>query len=225
MSFHVNLNNRILEKNHGIYIARAGKESRLFDDFAEIQAIGPSLPGFRIDINFSIDRQPNLKNMLKRALAIRKWAEGGQSEIDFPEMKLGFYSRKHILRSRSEAQFISTLRGYFERAQKGDLVLIPPNSYQEDAIIAEFRDNPTDVYYNQLPRRYGIFEVPTRRYKILTKIPKRLLPLPVLNVLAKPNAFVQVGESNKNALYHIAYGSFVVGNEFNSRFDVTTDLI
>ena len=223
MAFHIDLNTRILTKDHGAFIARPGEKCRHFADFANIGAIGPDLPGVRIDPKVAIDEQNDLGHMLKRAMIIRKWAAMGRSDDDVPEAELGPYVRRRRLPRRSQSQFISILKGYFERAQKGDLIVIPPQSYQADAILAEFRDGPQRIQYNQIPRRYGNFEIPTRRFKVLNRLPKRLLPADVIDIISKPNAFVQVGKTNKEDLYHLAYGSFTVGGDFISRFEVTEE--
>ncbi len=131
--------------------------------------------------------------------------------------------KKHIaIGGNSESQYISILKGYFERAQKGDLVVIPPSGYSKDVILAEFIDDPKDFSFVSFPDRYGSFPIPVRRYKTLATVQKRLLPISLLNILAKPNAFVHAGESSREFLYRTAYGSFAFGGKYSSQFEVSS---
>ncbi len=117
MRLKVNLNSRILSPEHGIYLARPGKGSRLFDFFTERRVIGPELPGVKIARDFPVSDQPDLLAMLRRAKSIKF----KQPDESLPALELEAYSDETILRSRSAAQLQSILEGYFERAQQGDL--------------------------------------------------------------------------------------------------------
>jgi hypothetical protein len=216
----VDLRTRILGADHGVWIARPGRESYLYDAFIEHSVIGPDLPEVRISESGALLAASKLDDMLKRAAAIRAWAQQGRPSNSRPPVALDRYSSAPKM--RGGAQFAGILRGYFEAAKKGDLILIPPRSYNRDAVLAEFVEDPSNVLYETFPDYYGNFKFPVRRFRRLAALPKRSLPKHIIDILEKPNAFVMVPQSERDNLYGLAYGTYVAVGNYNTRFDVTS---
>lgn len=219
MQITVDLRTRMLPPEHNVFMARPGQESRLYDDFIQGSMIGPELPGVNIVAGKAISDQSNLEDKLKKSAAIRSWATKGKSDEDYPLDRLSDYSDK--ARTRGASQFISILNGFFQKAQKGDLVVIPPNAYSRNTVLGEFRDDPSDIRYLKV-ERYGNFALPVRRFRRLAEIPKRELPSALLDVIGKPLAFVEVRKSIRPFLYGVAYDSYVLGSDYNAKFEVTS---
>ena len=63
--------------------------------------------------------------------------------------------------------------------------------------------------------------IPARRFHTVRTVPKRLLPTHILDVVTKPNAFVQFGRSDTNDLHDMSYDSFSRDDEHSSTFRVS----
>ena len=77
----------------------------------------------------------------------------------------------------------------FERARQGDLVIVPPKSFTSDALVGEFVDGPFKSVNVKVDRLYLDDSLPGRRVKWLASIPKRKLPIRVIEAIQKPSAF------------------------------------
>jgi hypothetical protein len=109
----------------------------------------------------------------------------------------------------------------FERARQGDLVIVPPKSFTSDALVGEFVDGPFKSVNVKVDRLYLDDSLPGRRVKWLASIPKRKLPIRVIEAIQKPSAFFLLARSLRQEIYQQAYPSFVLGDElYTSRFDV-----
>lgn len=217
----VDLRTRILPADHNVFMTRPGRGYRLFNDFVGNRAIGPELPGIKLVPGTDISDQPDLDNKLKLTAAIRRWARQGASDNAIPSENSNEYQAE--ARTKSGPQFKAALRGYFEIAKKGDLILIPPSQYRKDAVLAELTEGPENIHYIKIPDAYGNFELPTRKFKELQRIARKDLPVEILAVIEKPNSIVSIAKSLRNFVYDNAYGNYSVEGSFNSRFDVTTE--
>jgi predicted Mrr-cat superfamily restriction endonuclease len=81
------------------------------------------------------------------------------------------------------------LAGFFDRANKGDLVVVPPPDLVGNVLIGELRDDPQNFENVAIPELFGTDEVPTRKVKWLTHVPKADLSLGMLRRFPRPNAF------------------------------------
>ena len=159
--------------------------------------------------------------MLRRAQAYRRWRDGSTR---VPARDLTAYRAGPYVRQDTAAQFQAILRGYFERARKGDLVLIPPSAWQADAILAEFSTGRRTHKIIELPYfQDNVVDIPARSFREITTIPKRLLPRHILDKVVKPNAFIQFDNYDTLKLQELAYKSFIRSGEYNTEFRVTSD--
>jgi hypothetical protein len=153
---------------------------------------------------------------LHRSLAFRRWSSRGRPVDETPSDNLHTYRDN---KTASMAQYLSTLSGYFEKAQKGDFALVYPKSFNQLATVVEFVDEPSDYREVAVPNFVGE-TLPARRVKKLTKIAKTGLPSAILDVIQKPNVFVTAPRSSKAFLYERALGVFAFEDEFNLRVNV-----
>ena len=211
----------VLPEGHRAFLARPGEQSKYFDLFREMEAIGPDLPFVELQRGVPVDEHDDLDHMLKRAMAFRRPKSKAAFEGP-PSENLGDYVAARRVQAPAAAQFRRILKGYFESAQKGDLALIPPSAWRSEALLVEFSGGPGNIVYRKVP--YGdtlLVDIPARRFREIATVTKRLLPPHILDVVTKPNAFVQFGRSDTTDLHDLAYGSFVREEEYSSTFYVT----
>jgi hypothetical protein len=106
--------------------------------------------------------------------------------------------------------------------QKGDLVVVPPKSFIENAYLGELVDEPR-VVVNGNVARYGAEPLPGRRVKSLAQISKRELPFSILEALQKPNAVFLVERSLRSQFYQATYGNYSIDDFYTGRFEVTSE--
>ena len=230
MSIHIDLNMTMLPETHRVFLARPGEQYTYFSHFRAEEFIGPDLPLVELEPGVPVTEHEHLDDMLKRAMAYRRLKN--MRQLRFPDelddmIDLSQYKERESLHSQSSEQFKAILRGYFELAQKGDLVLIPPRAWTSDALLVEFTTNPENMSYGHIPygnrRNEQFVKIPVRHFRLLRSVPKRLLPKHVLDVVGAPNAFVEFGHADANDLIDLAYDDFTARNHYISTFNITKD--
>ena len=236
MTFRVDLRTPILTAQHNAFMARPGKASSYLPQFEEEKAIGPIFPGLQLRPGTPIDDQEGIENALTWA-HLMKTATTAEIDRRFRNQSNVVIRARHLqenfearewhrdfaspgMRPGTRQQYRAILKGYFERAQKGDLVVIPSQSYLEESLLAEFTGGPNDIVYMPLMHKGFTWEIPARRFRLLEKIEKRLLPPSLLKIMEKPSAFVQIGERDTRSLLEMAYGSFAVQQVYTSEIKV-----
>lgn len=118
-------------------------------------------------------------------------------------------------------QYKGVLAGFFERAKKGDLVVVPPADLVGSVLIGELQDDPQNFQNIEIPELFGTDEVPSRKVKWLATVPKADLSLGMLRRFPKPNAFTLLDREFYQEIFSLAYGSYSLDDSYTSRFDVT----
>jgi hypothetical protein len=214
----VDLRTRILPPDHQVLIARPGKEYRLYPFFTENHVIGPELPG--LDLTAGVPLPPDIDNRIKRSVRLRNWHERNRPMDHIPPRNLqsyeGAYDQNRL------GQYRGIVTGYFERAKKGDVVIISPKSFEQDAIIGELLGDPTEFESIRLQKFEGD-PLTVRRYRQLARVPKSKLNTRILNIIGKPNMLVLLEKQFRREIYSLAYGNFALQDDFNTRFEVGSD--
>ena len=193
----------------------------MYDVFREASVIGPETPEIQLERGVQFDDQQRLDDQIKRTMAIRRWLQEGRPEHAMPRRSLDSYVNQP--RSRATAQIKSVLQGYFERIQKSDLLIIPPGSYAKDTLIAEAAEEPGRMYNMQFERFFAGYEIPVRRFNTLGLIERRKLPSSIQDIISYPNMLVNLGRSEHDFFYGLAYGSYMRAGENHIRLKVTEE--
>lgn len=207
----VDLNTRILSRDHTVYLARPGEGSRLYEEFLEAKLIGPELPEVSFASPEEISALTNVDDQLKRAMAIRRWRVEGRIAGKEPPLDLQSYADTR--RPAGYAQFQGMLKGYFDTAKKGDLFVMWQNGPLGMATVGEFTTRPRKT--TPLPSaRYSGFNLPTRRFAIRAQIQRRHLPSEIIDIITKPNAFVISPRSLNRFFYDIAFSDYLFEGDY-----------
>jgi hypothetical protein len=215
----VDLKSRVVSDQHQVYLVRPGANYRLHTDFYENSAIISDLVGLDFQRGVPLLEQPNLVAQIRRAKALKRWHHN--RNLEAPSRELGAYSA--IGRGSSVAQLQRILEGFFLHSKKGDLVVVPPKGFSLDTYIGELTEPPGRYRTFEVPRHYGEEKLYGRKVRWLGKLKKADLSPYLLDLIAKPNAFVLIGREERKVLYREAYGSFSWADEHSSRLEVTTN--
>jgi hypothetical protein len=218
----IDLNTKIIPSDRKVFIARPGKGYRLYQQFYENNLIGPELPGIDLERGKKLSEQTRMDLRLKKTAAVRRWIKNNKPDDTTPVDDITAYEQAPS--PKGAVQFNIMLEAYFEAAQSGDILIIPPSAFSKSTIVAELVGGPDEIVPFRYPRLYGGFSIPARRFRPLAYVEKRNLPSRVLDIIAKPNGIVLLDESQRDFFYKRAYGSYVKQDSMYARFDVTSEV-
>jgi hypothetical protein len=211
----IDLNARVLTEGHSVYVVRPGKDYRLFSEIRENNLIALELPALTWPPDGELSDN-DLRRLINRSRALRGWHRV-KSDDPKPSMDLAGYTTGG---GQSTSQLAGYARAVFEKMMIGDLVIVPPSSYREDALIGEIASEPGQVETIAVGRYFGVDELPGRKVRWIARMPKRELPYSILEVLDKPGALFLVERSQRGVFYKLAYGNYSIDDSYSARFDV-----
>lgn len=214
----IDLNARILPEDHNVYVVRPGSGYGLFPEIVENSILLLELPGLGLQVGQKPD-DAELRRRVNRSRALRGWYNGTQDADSKPSMELDQYSPAEG--GASAAQLEGLVRTFFERMKAGDLVIVPPKSYMEDAWIGEIVGHDYEVEWLRVARLFGDEPLPGRGVRWIAKIPKTELPFATLEALQKPNAAFLIERSLRGLFYKVAYGNYSISDFYSATFEVT----
>jgi hypothetical protein len=214
----IDLNARILPEEHNVFVVRPGNSYGLFPEITQQETLILELPGLDLTSGQRPD-DADLRRRVNRSRALRAWYNGTQDKDSKPDLDLQKYSP--VEGGASAAQLVGLVRTFFEKMKAGDLVIVPPKSYMDDAWIGEIKTSSYEVEPIKVGRLFGDEILPGRSVRWIAKIPKRDLPFGVLDALQKPNAAFLVERSLRGRFYKIAYGNYSISDFYSATFEVT----
>lgn len=221
---YVDLNTRIIPATRQVYVARPGKNYRLYPEVIASKSILVELPALDLTEGLPVSEHLDLDARIRRSKALRKWyREVGASQKEKPDIKLASYTDSGDYRSINQLKGI--VIGYFEKLQVGDLVIVPPSAYSSPAYIGEIISEPHRYVRTAVPRLYGDDRLTGRQVKWLAGIQKRRLPDKILEAVEKPGALYLVERSVRKSIYEAAYHNFAfsgtIDEDITARFEVS----
>lgn len=213
---HVDLKSKVIGENQTVFMVRPGSNYKLYNLFTESQGIYADLLGLELQNGVPLDEQDRVLAQLHRARHLRAFRRSGEIE---PSRDLDDYNQ--YKKNAAVSQLHRVLRGFFEIAKKGDIVLVPPRAFSQDALIGELTSDPSDLSTTRFPQLYGQERLYGRSVKWLGKVPKGKLSPYLLDLISKPNAFVELRLEERPAIYREAYGSYILPGEYRARFNVS----
>jgi hypothetical protein len=223
MPIYFDLNARIIPPDREVFVTRPGKGYKLYLDFVQNDVVGPDLPHLELIPGKTLADHKDLDRRVRRARAIRNWHRGKRIEKR-PSTSLSDYSDSKT--DKSIASLRAVISGFFEKAKEGDLVIVPPSAYSQDAYIGEITSSSTD-YVKVKSQIYDDDTITGRRVKWLERIQKRQLPTPILNALEHPTSIYLLGRTDRPAIYETAFKTFIDMSrnepDFIARFLVSSE--
>jgi hypothetical protein len=180
----IDLNARVLTEGHSAFVVRPGNGYGLFAEITQRSLLILELPGLGLMSGQRPD-DDDLRRRVNRSRALRGWYRGDKDAGSKPAVDVQTYDTGG---GNSTGQFAGLVRTFFEKMKVGDLVIVPPKSYMEDAWIGEICGAEYEVESVTVGRLFGEEPLPARSVRWLSRIPKRDLPYSILEALEKPNA-------------------------------------
>lgn len=211
---------RLLPADHQVFFARPGLQYRLYREVTAQKIVVPDLPALEFEDGVPIEGQNRLMSRIHRARRLRAWHKSGRI-IDEPSRNLDDYD--DVVTGLRDSQLRGVIDGYFSKAKRGDMVLVVPSAFSDPAFIGEFAEDGDRYASFAAPSIYGDDLLVGRRVEWLAKIPKRELASDILDIVAKPNAFVLLPRSVRVGLYDLAYSAYSIEDSFTAKLEVTDE--
>lgn len=215
----IDIRTKFIRDDVRIFIVRPGAHYRLFQLFSDQQIIGLELPDLNLPQFRTLDEIEDLNARILRSVAIRRWFAAGQPVGSFPSQVEHFMDQGL---DNASSQFSRYIRGLFQDMKKGDIIIVPPRSFKEMALIGELIDEPNRTVNISSPV-YPDLPLNGRRVKWLARIPKSDLPPKTLDQLQKPSVMFLLERSAWPRILRHCYGSYSTNQEFSSRFEITEE--
>jgi hypothetical protein len=90
----------------------------------------------------------------------------------------------------------------------GDLVIVPPSAFSQDAYVGEVVSNQANYLRVKVPL-YGDDAIAGRQVKWLARIQKRRLPTSLLEALEHHTSIYILSRLDRAPIYEPAFGSFI----------------
>ena len=210
---------RVLSPRHRIFLVFPGEGYFLYEKFISLQRIFPQLPALDLIPGRLVEAQPDHEKKVTRSRRIANWYRSGKRS-DRPSRSLSDYGT--VKRTRSLSQTTGVLAGFFDRAEKGDIVIVPGRSVFEKVLIGELLDQPTEFREITVPELWEDEKVPSRRVNWLAFPERGECSLQLQRRFPSPNAFRELEQSLWPEVHAMAYASYSIQDRFTSRFDVTS---
>ena len=159
----LDLNFRVVRPDQEVFLVFPGRNYALYPYFVAMSRIFPELPALDLLPKKRVAEQPDLDAKLLRSRAIDLWYSSGKKEETRPSRLLSDYKGRRSPKWLPNTRGV--LMGFFDRAKKGDLVIVPPNSIFSRVLIGELLDD--DFEEVTVPAVWEREKVPSRRVRWL----------------------------------------------------------
>lgn len=214
----VDISTKFISSETKVYIARPGAHYRLFQHFVDNSFVGPELPDLKLPDYRRLNEVDDLLERVIRSVAIRRWYISGKDDNLLPGEVRDYAG---LAPDHATSQFLRYVHGFFDEIKKGDLIVLPPRSFNAMAEIGEVQDEPNQLVTLRGPI-YGDLPLTGRSVKWLASLPKSSLPSATLDRLQKPSVLFLLPRSAWPNILRRAYGSYSTPEEFSSRFEITS---
>lgn len=125
---------------------------------------------------------------------------------------------KRLVNSPGDKMTQTFLYGLLFYAEKGDLLLMPQKGYTTRVLIGQLLDDAGDIRTVTAKDGGDVYTFYGRRVKWVGGIEKRLFNAELVEQLQTPVAFFDVGASNYEQVYRLAFDNYVYDRQFVATF-------
>ena len=220
MAIRVDIKTRFIGDEHRVYIVFPGEGYRFYDTFLRESVIFLDIPGYPVPegVPMSRDRDSAARFVISERIAA--WHNKGRPENELPPRTVAELGR--FRQSDKRAQMGTRIQNFFGRLKRGDVVIVPPQRFDQDVLYGEIVDDPDTVTLVDAPRHRGE-TIPARR--VVWRARQRRLTAPgwLERRLPNQNPVRQLEEPYHKYVYDFMYARYFYKNEFVCRFKIDTE--
>lgn len=214
---------RVIDKDHQIFVLHPGDGKRFYNDFRAHSAIFLDIPGITLPAKPDVDDEETRK-LLRMARAIGGWHKSGRPEKNAPKRDLESYAVK--IEGRDAPRFMSEVRTLYADAKPGDLIIVPGPGYNSSVLMAELVED-FDPAFRVDSARYAADRIPARRVRFLqTGHAKYEFGRRAIQLMQNRQAIIRISEdADRHEFYEHAYGDYVWGEASGSYMEITEEVV
>jgi len=214
---------RVIEKDHQIFVLHPGDGKRFYNDFIAHSAVFLDIPGISFDAAPDVDDEETRKR-LRMARAIGGWHKSGRHEKNAPSRDLDAYAVK--IEGRDAPRFMNEVKTLYTEAKPGDLIIIPGPGYNSNVLMGELTEE-FDPTYRVDSARYAAERIPARRIAFLqTGHAKYEFGRRAIQLMQNRQAIIRVSDdADRHEFYEHAYGDYVWGDVSGSYMEITEEVV
>lgn len=214
---------RVIEKDHQIFILHPGDGKRFYGDFSQTHAVFLDIPGISLPKVVDIEDE-EIRKRLRMARAIGGWHKSGRPMQRAPQRDPQAYGVS--VEGREAPRFMQEVKTLYRDAKAGDLVVIPGPGYHSAVLMAELIEE-FDPEFRINSARYPADFIPARRVKFLrTTHAKYEFGRRAIQLMQNRQAIIRVNnDADRHEFYEHAYGDYVWGNVSGNYMEITEAVV
>ncbi|NKM87470.1 hypothetical protein GFL54_24860 [Rhizobium laguerreae] len=214
---------RVIDKDHQIFVLHPGDGKRFYNDFLAHGAVFLDIPGSKFDSAPDTEVEETRK-ILRMARAIGGWHKSGRPQKKTPSRDPQTYGVS--IEGRDAPRFMQEVQTLYVDAKAGDLIIIPGPGYNSAVLLAELVGD-FDPDYRVDAARYGGDLIPARRIKFLqTGHAKYEFGRRAIQLMQNRQAIIRVSDdADRHEFYEHAYGDYVWGDVSGNYMEITEEVV
>jgi hypothetical protein len=213
----VDIKTRFIPDHRKVFIIFPGRNYRYYTTMAESSAVFLDLPGFPIRSDHAVASLIDIEERIAISDAIVSWHRKGKPADDLPPRRV---SELESFRSTKRRRFLTGVtRSFFSSMAAGDVVIVPPQNFDDDVLLGEMVDDGSDITLIDAPFHFGE-KIPARRVKWLAREKRFNVPPWLERKIPSPNPVRQLERKFHKYAYDILYERYVFDGQFVCRFDI-----
>jgi hypothetical protein len=175
------------------------------------------IPAFPPPDNKVLNEDPDLIKRLVISDRVRDWHRKGNPTDDMPPRSIG--DVKAYRRTTQRVQFASAIGRFFSFLKKGDVIVVPPQSFEDDILFGELMDEPNIINFVDSPDYLGE-KIPCRRVEWKARKKRQDAPLWLTRKIASPNPLRQFERRHQEYVYDLMYERYYFDGKFACKIEV-----
>ncbi|THK35664.1 hypothetical protein EHS39_23880 [Ensifer sp. MPMI2T] len=214
---------RVIDKDHQIFVLHPGDGKRFYNDFIAHSAVFLDIPGIKLTATPDIEDEETRK-LLRMARAIGGWHKSGRPAQRLPQRDPQAFSVS--VEGREAPRFMREVQTLYTDAKPGDLIIIPGPGYNSAVLMAELVGE-FDPEYKVDSARYAADLIPARRIKFLqTGHAKYEFGRRAIQLMQNRQAIIRVSDdADRHEFYEHAYGDYVWGDVSGNYMEITEAVV
>lgn len=211
----VDIRTRFLRDDQRCYIVFPGDGYRYYSKMKRDSVVFLDIPGFPFDPKEDLRQAKDLAERVVVADRISQWHRDGSPVDKKPPRRVADLRNYKITKSRQ--QFAGIVRSFFHQIKAGDIIIVPPQGYDDDVLFGEV--TAADSTLVAVPQ-YQDELIPARKVRWLAKVPRGEIPSWLERKIPSPNPVRQIEKEYFTDIFDIMYERYYYDGNFVCKFNV-----
>ncbi|TPL51616.1 hypothetical protein [Mesorhizobium sp. B2-4-6] len=211
----VDIRTRFLRDDQRCYIMFPGDGYRYYSTMRDDSVVFLEIPGFPFEPNEDLRKVKDLVQRVVLSDRIAEWHREGRPKDKLPPRTVKELGRHRVTRARQ--QFAGLVRGFFHQVRAGDIIIVPPQNFDDDVLFGEVIDDKISfAYAPQFPKE----RIPVRKVRWKARVSRNQIPLWLERKIPSPNPLRQIENIYFEEIFDLMYERYFYNGNFVCKFNV-----